>query len=198
MAGSGLQILVAYPFLGPRGALVGWYPFQGKVPPEWMRLGGWLAGARHWHFAVVWLFAVNALTYVTWLAAGGEWRRRLFLPWRDGPEMWRAIRAYARFREAPTSYGPYNGLQRFAYTMALGLGVLIIGSGLSLYKPVQLSFFARLFGGYEGARAIHLLSLVAFTIFTIGHVILVILHPREFVLMTVGGTRPESTEVPHG
>src|SRR5712675_544355 len=44
MAGSGLQILAAYPALGPRGAQYGWYPFQNFAPPSWMRFGGWLAG----------------------------------------------------------------------------------------------------------------------------------------------------------
>src|ERR1700758_5272698 len=47
MAGSGLQILAAYPALGPRGAQYGWDPFQNDAPPSWLRFGGWLAGARH-------------------------------------------------------------------------------------------------------------------------------------------------------
>ena len=51
MAGSGLQILTAYPSLGPQGAQYRWYPFQGTPPPPWLRIGGWLGGARHWHFA---------------------------------------------------------------------------------------------------------------------------------------------------
>jgi len=32
MAGSGLQILAAYPALGPRGGLYRWYPFQNDAP----------------------------------------------------------------------------------------------------------------------------------------------------------------------
>ena len=54
MAGSGLQIFTAYPALGPRGALYGWYPWQEMPPPAWARFGDWLAGARHWHFALGW------------------------------------------------------------------------------------------------------------------------------------------------
>ncbi|HXW84694.1 MAG TPA: hypothetical protein VEJ86_09845, partial [Candidatus Binataceae bacterium] len=79
MAGSGLQILVAYPFLGPRGALYRWYPLQGKAPHDWMCIGGWLAGGRHWHFAFAWLLVANGLFYLTYLCASGEWRRRMFL-----------------------------------------------------------------------------------------------------------------------
>src|SRR6478609_1047540 len=83
MAGSGLQILAAFPNLGPRGAPYRWYPFADRTPPAWLRLGGWLAGARHWHFAFGWFFVLNGLAYVAYLFASGEWRRRLFLPRRD-------------------------------------------------------------------------------------------------------------------
>ena len=43
MAGSGLQILKAFPAFGSRGALYRWYPLQHWVPPSWLRLGDWLA-----------------------------------------------------------------------------------------------------------------------------------------------------------
>ncbi len=39
MAGSGLQILIAYPFLGPRGQPFGWYPLQGVNPPRLLTVG---------------------------------------------------------------------------------------------------------------------------------------------------------------
>ena len=40
MAGSGLRILVAYPYLGPQGAEYGWYPWQGASPPPALTVGG--------------------------------------------------------------------------------------------------------------------------------------------------------------
>ena len=80
MAGSGLQILAAYPALGPRGAQYGWYPFQDDAPPSWLRLGGWLAGARHWHFAIAWFLILNGVIYLIYMIASGEWRRRVFIP----------------------------------------------------------------------------------------------------------------------
>jgi len=83
MAGSGLQIFSAYPALGARGALYGWYPWQGKAPPTWLRFGGWLAGARHWHFALGWFLIGNGIIYLIYMGARGEWRRRMFLPGRD-------------------------------------------------------------------------------------------------------------------
>ncbi|MFY2559012.1 thiosulfate reductase, partial [Corallococcus terminator] len=83
MAGSGLQILAAYPMLGTQGRPYGWYPFQGVPPPSWARLGDWLAGARGWHFAFGGFLALNGFAYLLYLALSGEWRRRLFFPRRD-------------------------------------------------------------------------------------------------------------------
>ena len=83
IAGSGLQIFAAYPALGPRGALYGWYPWDGIPPPMWARFGGWLAGARHWHFALGWFLVLNGIVYLSYMAARGEWRRRGFRPHRD-------------------------------------------------------------------------------------------------------------------
>src|SRR6202046_2335252 len=72
MAGSGLQILAAYPALGPRGAQYSWYPFQNDAPPSWLRFGGWLAGARHWHFAIAWFLIFNGVIYLIYMIARRE------------------------------------------------------------------------------------------------------------------------------
>ena len=130
MAGSGLRILIAYPFLGPRGELYGWYPFQGAPPPGALTIGVWLAGARHWHFAFAWLFVANALVYFTYLFASGEWRRRLFFPRRDARNAWETVLHDLRLRkDAPPPVGLYNGMQRLAYTAVLATAPLIVLSG---------------------------------------------------------------------
>jgi len=194
LAGSGLQILVAFPNFGPRGDPAPWYPFPDRDPPEWLRLGGGLADARHIHFAIAWVMVINAAIYAIWLFTSGQFRERLFFPKRDFKEVLSSIRAYLHLHEAPITIGPYNGLQRLAYTGTLGLGCLAILSGLSLYKPVQLKLLCALFGGYDGAREIHFLTLLGLASFTAGHIVMVLLHPREIVLMTVGGTRQKGGE----
>jgi thiosulfate reductase cytochrome b subunit len=193
MAGSGLRILVAYPFLGPRGDEYGWYPLQGAVPPAALTIGAWLAGARHWHFAFAWLFVANAVVYVAYLFASGEWRRRLFFPRRDARNAWGTLLHDLRLRKAtPPSVGLYNGMQRLTYTAVLAMTPLAVLSGLAMYKPVQLPRLTALLGGYDIARAIHLLVLVALALFTVVHVLQVLLHPRTLADMTVGrGERPE-------
>ncbi|RKH13516.1 thiosulfate reductase [Corallococcus sp. CA053C] len=189
LAASGLQILAAYPRLGPRGRSYALYPFQDAVPPSWARLGGWLAGARHWHFAFGWFLALNGVVYVLYLAFSGEWRRRLFLPRRDTRDAVATLAYYLRLRPAPARTGLYNGLQRLAYTMALVMGALSVLSGLVLYKPVQLHALTALFGGYDPARAVHLLLLALLALFTVGHVVLVALHPRTLGEMVTGGRK---------
>lgn len=193
LAGSGLQILVAYPFLGARGALWDFYPLQGARPPAALTVGKWLAGGRHWHFAFAWLFVANALVYAVYLAASGEWRRRLFLPRRDARNAWHTVLHDLRLRRAPPApVGLYNGAQRLAYTGVLLVTPLAVLSGLAIYKPVQLPRLTALLGGYDVARGLHLLVLAVLALFTLIHLIQVLLHPRTLVDMTAGRAgRPE-------
>jgi thiosulfate reductase cytochrome b subunit len=193
MAGSGLRILAAFPQLGERSRPYAWYPFQGSPPPEALTLGGWLAGARHWHFAFAWLFALNALVYGVYFFASGEWRDRLFFPRRDARHALQTVLHDLRLRrEPPPVHGLYNGMQRLTYSGVLALGPLAVLSGLALYKPVQLPRLTWLLGGYDSARAVHLLVLVLLALFTVVHVVQVLLHPRTLVDMTLGGRRPEA------
>jgi thiosulfate reductase cytochrome b subunit len=193
MAGSGLRILIAYPFLGPHGAQYGWYPLQGWRPPAALTVGGWLAGARHWHFAFAWFLTANALVYGIYLFASGEWRRRLFWPPRDARNAWQTTLHDLRIRkDPPQSVGLYNGMQRLAYTAVLALAPLLVLSGLAMYKPVQLPHLTALLGGYDVARVLHLLVLAALALFLVVHVVQVLLHPRSLLDMTTGGkARPE-------
>jgi thiosulfate reductase cytochrome b subunit len=193
MAGSGLRILVAYPFLGPQGGEYAWYPWQGVAPPGVLTVGGWLAGARHWHFAFAWLFVANAVVYAVYLFASGEWRRRLFFPRRDARNAWDTLLHDLRLRRgAAPAAGLYNGMQRLAYTGVLATAPLLVLTGLALYKPVQLPRLTALLGGYDAARVIHLAVLVALALFTVLHVFQVLVHPRTLLDMTAGRRgRPE-------
>ncbi len=189
MAGSGLQIFTAYPALGPQGAQYSWYPFQNTPPPQWLRIGGWLAGGRHWHFAIAWFFIVNGLIYLTYFFASGEWRRRLFHPGRDARNAIRQFAYYTRIRQSPPPEDFYNGLQRLAYTGVLLLGIVMVLSGLAIYKPVQFHPLTVIFGGYDGARVVHLAGLCLLAMFAAIHIVLVSMHPRELANMIAGGKR---------
>lgn len=96
---------------------------------------------------------------------------------------------YLHLRPAPPESGLYNGLQRAGYTVAVTLALVEVLSGLVLWKPVQLGALGALFGGYDGARAVHLGGLVALAGFVVGHVAMVAAHPRTFLTMITGGKR---------
>jgi thiosulfate reductase cytochrome b subunit len=189
IAGSGLQIFAAYPALGPRGALYGWYPWDGIPPPTWARFGGWLAGARHWHFALGWFLVLNGIVYLSYMAARGEWRRRGFRPHRDTRNAILMLLYYLRLRRIAPPIDFYNGLQRLAYSSIMVIALAEVLSGLAIYKPVQLWWLGSLFGGYDGARAVHLLGLGLLALFTAIHLVMVALHPRAILTMLTGGKR---------
>jgi thiosulfate reductase cytochrome b subunit len=74
MVGSGLRIFNAYPAFARKGESFCCYPFEGHEIPAWLTFGGWLAGARHWHFASMWLLVANGLVYLGFIYLHGEWR----------------------------------------------------------------------------------------------------------------------------
>jgi len=187
MAGSGLQIFAAYPALGPRGALYRWYPWQETELPTWVQFGGWLAGGRHWHFALGWFLVLNGMVYLSYMVARGEWRRRLFLPHRDVHNALLMLAYYLRLRRTAPWNDFYNGLQRLAYSAIIMIGVVEVFSGLAIYKPVQLWWLGYLFGGYDGARVVHLMGLGLLALFTAVHLVMVTLHPRAILTMCTGG-----------
>jgi thiosulfate reductase cytochrome b subunit len=71
--------------------------------------------------------------------------------------------------------GKHNALQKGAYSFIILLGVIAVLSGFAIYKPVQLSWLTRLFGGYELARYWHFVAVWLFIGFTLLHVALVFL-----------------------
>ena len=94
-----------------------------------------------------------------------------------------------RIRSEPPPADFYNGLQRLAYTSVILFGFIMVLSGLAIYKPVQLHWLTLLFGGYDGARVVHLGVLCLLALFVASHLVLVAVHPREILNMITGGNR---------
>jgi thiosulfate reductase cytochrome b subunit len=161
--------------------------FESFTFPEALTLGGWLAGALQWHFAAMWLLALNGVVYVAYGIVSGHFRRKL-LPISPGAVL-RDVSEALRGRLAHDDLSVYNAAQRAAYlVLILALFVMIL-SGLAIWKPVQLQELAALMGGYEGARLLHFfaMSLVVFIVAV--HVAMVALVPRTFPTMFTGRLR---------
>ncbi len=162
-------------------------PFLGFVIPRPLTLGGWLGGAIAWHLALMWLLAANGLAYILHGLLSGHFGRRL-LPL--GPrEVWRDLRAGLRFA-LDHRLGVYNAVQRLAYIVALLLGIVLVLSGMALWKPVQFQSLALLFGGYEASRRVHFAAMSGLVGFVALHLLLVALVPRTLLPMITGRTRP--------
>jgi len=157
--------------------------FEFKFPTAWT-LGGWLAGALQWHFAALWLLAVNGLVYLTYGILSGHFRRKL-LPVSPGAVL-SDIGAALRGKLAHEDLRFYNAAQRAAYLGAIVLGILLILTGLVIWKPVQFHSLGALMGDYEGARYLHFFAMAALVAFVIVHVVMVALVPRTFPTMFTG------------
>lgn len=189
MIASGLQIYEAYARFGSRGGPYYPSPFNDAQFPGWGRLGGWLAGALNWHFALMWPLIAFGLLYFFYLVGSGEWRALLFRP-RDIPGAIQMARYYLRLRRDHPPQGKHNPLQKLAYTGAVGLGALAVLSGLAIYKPVQFGWLTALLGGFQAARYWHFWIVWIFVGFTITHVLLVfIVDPASLRAMLTGWYR---------
>jgi thiosulfate reductase cytochrome b subunit len=178
MVFSGWRIYNADPFLGFR------------LPDSWT-LGGWLAGALQWHFAAMWLLALNGLVYVTYgVLSGHLWRKLTPL---NPLAVLREIGNALRGKLAHDDLTVYNAAQRAAYFGVLVLLVLLILSGLVLWKPVQFHGLGMLMGDYEGARYVHFFSMAAVVFFVVVHVLMVALVPRTLPSMFTGRIRTRAS-----
>lgn len=160
--------------------------FGFKFPSDWT-LGGWLAGALQWHFAAMWLLAANGLIYVTYGIVSGHFRRKL-LPVTPAAA-WRDVAAALRGKLAHGDLRVYNAAQRSAYLGAIAIGIILVLSGLVLWKPVQFYSLGLLMGDYEGARYVHFFAMAALVLFVIVHVVMAVLVPRTLPTMFTGRVR---------
>jgi thiosulfate reductase cytochrome b subunit len=145
-----------------------------------------LAGALQWHFAGMWLLAINGLVYVIYGIASGHFRHAL-LP--VGPSAFlRDALAALRFR-LPHRLGVYNAVQKALYLGVLAVGVVMLLSGLAIWKPGQLQELTALLGGFDTARLIHFLGMAAIALFVVVHLALVIIVPRTLPAMITGRIR---------
>lgn len=189
MVSSGLQIYRAYPRFGERGAPLFPNPFQDMVFPEWVRLGGWLAGGINWHFFFMWPLTATGLLYLGYMVASGEWRKLVFRPGDVKPAL-EMQKYYLRLRKDHPPQGKHNALQKAAYTFIVLLGALSVLTGLAMWKPVQLSWLTATFGGFQAARYWHFWAVWLFVGFTGIHVALVFLaDPASLRAMITGRYR---------
>src|SRR5512138_206924 len=147
-------------------------------------LVGWLGGALLWHFAAMWLLMVNGLIYLALGFATGRFRRKL-LPIKPGGVI-ADTKAALTGKLSHDDLTKYNYVQKLLYAGIIVVGVLIVLSGLSIWKPVQLYYLVTLFGDYPTARYIHFFCMAAICAFLVVHVALALLVPKSLRAMIIG------------
>jgi thiosulfate reductase cytochrome b subunit len=149
-----------------------------RLFPDWffnhlgMQYG--LAKGLSFHFAVMWLFAVNGIAYVLYLLCSGEWQ--WIVPHRGSlRDAWHVFLHDLHLRRVAPHAAKYNGAQRISYTAIILMGAASLISGLAIYKPVQLGWLTHLLGGYQMARWFHFWLTMGFLAFFVVHVVQVML-----------------------
>ena len=160
--------------------LFGWLHF-----PDFLVIGRWAQYGLQWHFFGMWIFAVNGLVYLTYGIVSGRFRRKL-LP-ISLREIFATIGDALHLRLTHEDLTVYNAVQKILYLGVIVVGILIVTTGLCLWKPVQFSALADLFGSFQTIRLIHFLCMSAIVAFIVNHVTLALLVPRSLLAMLTGG-----------
>ena len=169
---SGLQIYNASPL------------FRALTFSHTITLGGWLGGALLWHFAAMWLLMINGLAYLITGFATGRFAKKLF-PISPRGVLSDAVAALT-FKLSHEDISKYNQVQRLLYAGIIVVGIVIVLSGLSIWKPVQLQWLTALFGGYDVARYVHFTAMSLIVAFFVVHVVMALLVPKRLRTMITG------------
>jgi thiosulfate reductase cytochrome b subunit len=132
----------------------------------------------------MWLLMVNGLVYLALGLATGRFRKKL-LPITPGGVISDA-RAALTFRLSHEDLSRYNYVQKLLYAGIIAVGIVIVLSGLSIWKPVQLQYLTAVFGGYDVARYVHFFCMSAIVAFLVVHVMLAALVPKSLRAMIIG------------
>jgi thiosulfate reductase cytochrome b subunit len=180
-------------------------------PPNWiynhLSLGpGMLSEALRLHWLFAYLFMLNGVLYLVGLALGGGYRALLprLTDLRDSLLM---MRYYAglffakvarRVWPHPEVTTKYNALQRLSYFAMPVAGTFSVLTGWAIHKPMQLSWLAALFGGYDAARVWHFWLIALFLLFVVPHVILVFADGWDTLRSMVTGWSKRTRGTSHG
>jgi len=157
--------------------------FAFTFPPS-ITLGGWLGGALLWHFAAMWLLMINGLIYVLTGLITGRFRRKLLPISAQG--VIGDVKSALTGKLSHDDLSTYNYVQKLLYAGIIVIGIVIVLSGLSIWKPVQLQWLTAVFGGYNVARYVHFFCMAAIVGFLVVHVALALIVPKSLRAMIFG------------
>ena len=168
---SGLKIYNASPI------------FNFMIPRE-ITLGGWLGGALLWHFAFMWLLAVNGFVYLVLnLLTGRFWKK--FFP-LSPKELVQDFLDTLKGKLSHEDLSKYNTIQKLAYLSVIFDLIILVMSGLAIWKSVQFPLLREVMGGFDNARVVHFIAMSYAIFFITVHLIMVALVPKTLLIMIRG------------
>jgi methionine sulfoxide reductase catalytic subunit len=146
---------------------------------SWIALPGHknLGMGRHWHFFSIIFWIANGAAYYILLFTSNEWARLIPTSWSIFPQALHTAMLYASFHFVIPGH-PYDPLQQLAYFgVVFLLGPFMIATGAAMSPAVGARFprYPRFFRGRQVARSLHFLGMVAFILFVIIHISMVMI-----------------------
>jgi len=161
--------------------------FHGTHFSPVLRLGSWAAPSLLWHFAGMWLLALNGLVYLLYGIMSGRLKQRLL------PIRWQELKVTIidslHFRIAHEDLTVYNAVQKLLYIVVILAGIWQVATGLFVWKPVQFSTEVAVLGGFQAVRLEHFIGMSVIVGFLVVHVALSLLVPSTLWAMISGGPR---------
>jgi methionine sulfoxide reductase catalytic subunit len=147
--------------------------------PSWLALPGHknLGIGRHWHFFSIIFWIANGVAYYTLLFSSNEWQRLVPTSWSIFPQAFHTMMQYASFNFTVNG-NPYDPIQQISYfTVVFILGPFMIATGAAMSPSIgaQFPWYPKIFRGRQVARSLHFLGMVAFVLFIIIHVSMVMI-----------------------
>ncbi|MBV9249555.1 MAG: cytochrome b/b6 domain-containing protein [Acetobacteraceae bacterium] len=180
---SGLQIFNAHPalYFGLKSDFA--HPWLALADgfPKWITLPHYqdLATGRRWHFFFAWLFVLNGSVYLALGVINGHIRKGLLPSRVQLAGVRRAVIDHLKLRFPQGEEARrYNVLQKLTYLLVIFVLLpLIVLTGMTMSPALDSAFpfLLDVFGGRQSARTIHFLAASLLALFTLVHVIMVVL-----------------------
>jgi len=163
--------------------------------PQSITLGGWLGGALLWHFAAMWVFAINGVFYILMNIISRKFLYKIF-PLKIN-YLLNDIKNLLKGNLSHDDSGKYNQIQRIFYLFIILDLIFILMSGLVLWKSTQFPFLRELMGGYETARWIHFCCMSVIVAFAVLHIFMAFLVPKSLASMVLGRSFSKKSSQPN-
>ncbi len=147
-------------------------------------IGGWLGGALLWHFAAMWILAINGLIYLTINC----YTKRVFTKFFPitlsglGHDFLDTLKG----KLSHDDLSVYNTIQKMAYLSIIVDLIILVLSGLVVWKSVQFPILRNIMGGFDSARIVHFFCMAFAVGFLIIHLIMVAFVPKTLLIMVKG------------